>query len=226
MNRRFLRILAVAGGAAALLLGLAACGADVAPVENRVGAVEQDMAKVKGDIGAVKGDVGAVKGDVDAVKGEVAGLQGSVGKLAAPAGEVRFFVTALEFKGGTSVEDLAPPDLNPADLSDGYELKAPGSIEDDPTRWEVSSYAWNPAAMTVLQGTQVSLSIFATNGDEHKVWIEAPDGSEALPETVMNRGREYDVGFSADQAGTYILHCDNHDPTMTGIITVLPRAEG
>jgi len=59
------------------------------------------------------------------------------------------------------------------------------------------------------------------NGDEHTVWLESPDGSLGK-EIVMNRGREYTIEFTADQAGYYTLHCDEHKPTMSVQILALP----
>jgi plastocyanin len=68
----------------------------------------------------------------------------------------------------------------------------------------------------------VTLRTFVINGDKHTVWLEAPDGSTAAGEVVMNRGREYNFQFTADLAGYYTLHCDEHDPTMSATILVLP----
>lgn len=36
------------------------------------------------------------------------------------------FLTALEVKGSTTTDKLAPPSVNPADVSKGYGFKGPG----------------------------------------------------------------------------------------------------
>jgi plastocyanin len=85
---------------------------------------------------------------------------------------------------------------------------------------------FSPAAMTVTQGDEVTLRTFVVNGDEHTVWVEAPDGSRVVENDVMNRGREYQITFTADQAGYYILHCNEHAPTMSANILALPNQAG
>jgi len=42
------------------------------------------------------------------------------------------------------------------------------------------------------------------------------------PQT-LNRGREYQIRFTADKPGIYSLICDTHAPTMTANILVLPK---
>ena len=146
------------------------------------------------------------------VAGCVAGL---------PQSEVTFDISMIEIKGST--DGIPPPEDNPLELSAGYRYKAPGEYDaDNPDKWQVSSYMFSPAAMTVAQGDKVNLRIFGVNGDEHVVWLEGPDGSTVVDAAIMNRGREYNVEFAADQAGYYTLHCGNHAPTMTASIFALP----
>lgn len=134
------------------------------------------------------------------------------------------FMTALEIKGGTSTEKLAPPTVNPKDLSKGYEFKAPGEADKvDPKRWEVSSYRFDPSFVTVRQGDTLKVTVFVVNGDEHETWITDPDGREIVPKRVWNRGREYQVSFVADKVGSYQLTCSSHAPTMAATFLVLPR---
>jgi plastocyanin len=148
-------------------------------------------------------------------------LEGKVGAVNLSPTSVTFDVSIVEIKGSTDA--ISPPDVNPLDLSDGYRFKPPGEFDaNSPNKWEVSSYLFSPAAMTVAQGDKVTLRTFVVNGDKHTIWLEAPDGSTAVSEVVMNRGREYNVTFTADQAGYYTLHCDEHDPTMSATILVLP----
>ena len=77
--------------------------------------------------------------------------------------------------------------------------------------------------MTIIQGDHITLKIIVINGDRHVDWIEAPDGSEVTEKEVANRGREYTISFTAEQAGYYIVHCDEHEPTMRITLLSLPR---
>ena len=146
------------------------------------------------------------------------------GAAKVPAGERTFYVNAIEIKGATSTTQLAPPEVNPEELSKGLALKAPGVFDKaDATRWEVSSYQFNPSAMTVFQGDRVKLILFVVNGNKHKDSIKDPDGVTVVPEKEHNRGRQYEITFTADKAGFYTLHCDEHKETMKATITVIPR---
>ncbi len=164
----------------------------------------------------------------------IASLEGKVGALekAKPAaaaahapGEREFVVTGYEIKGSTSTKDLAAPTADPGKLSDGYRYKEPGKADaTDATKWEVSTYRFEPGVMVAFQGDKVTLRGFITNGDKHTVWVEGPDRKEVVKETVWNRGREYKMSFTAEKAGTYMLHCNEHDPTMHSTILVLPQS--
>jgi len=134
------------------------------------------------------------------------------------------FATAYEVKGTTTADKLAPPANNPADLSKGYGFKRPGQADATaPNKWEVSSYMFNPAAVSIRHGDEVILTVFVVNGDEHETWVAAPDGSLAVPKTMWHRGREYRVRFRANQVGAYQLLCSSHAPTMVLSFLVLPR---
>ncbi|GEM_PF-7124604 len=203
MNRRLYHMV-IMGGLATLLLPALACGTDIKPVEDRVGAVEKSVTEVQA---------------------KLANVEAKAGKIAAPAGAVEFVVTGVELKGSTVTKDLAVPPVNPKTLSDGYRYKEPGVADKaDATKWEVSTYVWTPGAMTVLQGDRVDMRIFIVNGDKHTTWVEGPDGKEVVKEQEQNRGREYVVSFTASQVGTYKLVCNEHDPTMRSVITSLPRS--
>lgn len=133
------------------------------------------------------------------------------------------FMAAIEIKGGTSTDKLAPPSLNPRDLSKGYDFKSPGEADkNDPKRWEVSSYMFSPSSVTVRQGDTVKLTTFVVNADEHHVRLNDPDGGEVVAETKWNRGREYQFSFVAKKLGAYHLTCSDHAPTMAATILVLP----
>jgi len=133
-------------------------------------------------------------------------------------------VSALEVKGGTTADKLAPPSTNPKDISKGYEFKPPGEADRaNPKRWEVSSYLFSPGFVAVRQGDRVNLTVFIVNGDEHESWVTDPDGSYVVPKTIWQRGREYKVSFVAEKIGSYQLTCSNHAPTMAATFFVLPR---
>jgi plastocyanin len=139
------------------------------------------------------------------------------GGLDAEASEVTFDIEAIEIKGAT--DGISAPDVDPTTLSAGYRYNAPGEYDaDNPAKWQVSTYMFSPGAMSVVKGDNVTLRLFGVNGDEHTVWVQAPDGSTTAASTVLNRGREITLSFTADQVGHYKLLCGNHAPTMTADI--------
>ena len=151
-------------------------------------------------------------------------LPGQVSGQTAGATTHTIFMAVIEIKGGTSAEKLAPPPVNPKDLSKGYDFKAPGEADkSDPKRWEVSSYMFSPSSVTVRQGDTVKLTVFVVNGDEHDVQINDPDGREVIAKAKWNRGREYQLSFVAKKLGTYHLTCSDHAPTMAATFLVLPK---
>ena len=163
-------------------------------------------------------------GDVGPVEDRVGAIEGNLAALLPPPTEHFIEVTAFEVKGATSANDLAPPSVDPSTLSDGFGFKAPGEYDpDNPDKWQVASYMWLPGQMVAYQGDTLNLHFFVLNGNEHQVWIEGPDGETVVDETEMNRGREYNMSVSLATAGVYRLICNNHEPTMTAEIVVLPR---
>ena len=134
------------------------------------------------------------------------------------------FISGVEIKGATTAKKLMPPAANPKELSKGYGFKAPGEADkQDPHKWEVSSYMFNPSFVTVRQGDTVKLTAFIVNGDEHEVWVTAPGGEKVVPNTKWNRGREYQIQFVAKNSGVYQLVCSEHAPSMIATFLVLPR---
>lgn len=132
------------------------------------------------------------------------------------------FMSVVEIKGSTTSDKLVPPYVNPKDLSKGYGYKAPGEADkSNPQKWEVASYMFAPAFMTIHKGDTVNLTVFVINGDKHEVWVTAPDGTKAMANTNWNRGREYSVSFVADQDGKYELVCSDHSPSMIATFLVL-----
>ena len=147
----------------------------------------------------------------------------ALGQTAAPTTHT-IFMTGMEVKGATTADNLPPPSLNPKDLSKGYGFKPPGEADKgDPKKWEVSSYIFSPAFVTVRQGDTVKLTVFIVNGDEHQVWVAAPDGKRVVAATKWNRGREYTVQFAAEKIGIYQLVCSEHAPSMVATFLVVPR---
>ncbi|MFQ5853370.1 MAG: hypothetical protein ACE5JU_22655, partial [Candidatus Binatia bacterium] len=70
------------------------------------------------------------------------------------------FMTALEVKGATLTSKLAPPLINPENLSKGYEFRRPGEADkSNPKKWRVSSYLFSPSFVTVRQGDTVNLTV-------------------------------------------------------------------
>lgn len=149
--------------------------------------------------------------------------EGNMGHEHGSNDSVTFDVNVIEIKGAT--DGIDPPEVDPASLSTGYKFKAPGEYDvDNPEKWQVSSYFYSPGELVVNQGDEVTLRTFVLNGDVHETWLEAPDGSKVPgAEVTMNRGRQYEVQFTADQAGYYTWICGNHAPTMTAKILVLPN---
>ena len=133
-------------------------------------------------------------------------------------------VTGFEVKGTTNTDDLAIPEVDPKTLSAGYGYDAPGFDDAKPKDWRVASYMWSPGNVVAFQGDSIDLHTFILNGNSHNVWVEAPDGSKAVDDIEMSRGRAFDLQFEASQAGVYKLVCSTHAPTMTAEIVVIPQS--
>ena len=139
---------------------------------------------------------------------------------AADPSDVTFDVELVEIKGAT--DGIPPPEVDPSSLSTGYGYKPPGEYDaDNLNKWQVATYMFSPAAMSVVQGDAVTLRFFGVNGDHHGISLVAPDGSTVVDHFDMSRGREGLLTFSADQVGHYKLICANHFPTMTADILSL-----
>ena len=150
----------------------------------------------------------------------LAGCGAAPEEPAVQPGSVTFDVELIEIKGAT--DGISAPSDNPAELSTGYRFTPPGDFDaENPDKWQVSTYMFSPGALSVFQGDAVTLRMFGVNGDEHVLSLVAPDGSTIATETI-NRGREVEITFDADQAGYYELICANHAPTMQTPIQVVP----
>ena len=144
----------------------------------------------------------------------VAGFATSLQPVPAAAQATRtIYMAAVEPKGGTGVSsEPFPTAALPG--GGGYVLKAPDSTG----RWEVSTYQWQPGFIVARQGEQVTLEIIGINGADHV---------SALPPFVekftVKRGQITRVSFTANRAGVFPILCVNHQPSMTGYLTILPR---
>jgi len=133
-----------------------------------------------------------------------------------PPRERIIWMEAVEYKGATEVQKLAPPTRDPEDVGPAFEFKW---VEPN-KKWQVSAYAFTPSTVVVNQGDKVTLRIFGVNGNLHKVYVE-----RYSPNIVeLNRGRFIDITFTADKAGLFQIVCTNHEPAMRGWLIVLPRA--
>ena len=150
-------------------------------------------------------------------------LAGDVGAQQAATTHT-LFMNVVEYKGSTTSEKLAPPQVNPATLSKGYVYKGPGEADTTaPQQWEIDSDAFAPGFVIVPQDDTVAVRVFVVNGDKHEVSVVAPDGQVAVPTATWTRGGEYPVSSKAEKVGTYKLSCAIHGPSMTANMLVLPR---
>lgn len=124
------------------------------------------------------------------------------------------YVAAVELKGGVTVDKEAYPTGGTLPAGGGYLLKAP----DDKSRWEVSTYRWDPGTIVVNQGDTVTLEIVGINGDEHPFTIEGYWVSD-----VVTRGKITRLTFVADKAGIFKIICRKHAPSMQADLVVLAR---
>ena len=135
--------------------------------------------------------------------------------LGAQTAEERVIHMALiEPKGGVTV-DKEPYPTAELPKGGGYVKKAP-----DPSgRWEVSVYQFSPASIVVKQGDRVTLEMIGINGAKHSVHVD-----KYRPDPVLvKRGEIARIQFTADTPGMFKIHCQEHEPSMEGLLVVLPR---
>jgi len=157
------------------------------------------------------------------VVGIVVALATSSDLAAQPRGH-SIYMTAMEFKGTTTSDKLAPPSIDPSKLSKGYAYKGPGQADpSSPQRWEVTTYQFTPSFVTAVLDDSIMLSVFIANGDHHEVRLTDPDGQVVLEKATWDLGREYTKFFQVEKVGDYHLECALHRPSMTATIMVLPH---
>lgn len=141
-------------------------------------------------------------------------LAGCSARTVAPPPTTRIiYMSAVEYKGGTTVDKEPFPTTAPPD-GKGYILKAPN----DEGRWETSTYRWEPGTIVVYQGDDVELNIWGVNGGAHAAGIE-----NYVSSFNVKRGELTTVRFKADKAGVFRIICASHHPSMQGELIVLPR---
>jgi plastocyanin len=129
------------------------------------------------------------------------------------AAKRHFVVTAVEPKGGVTVDKEAFPET-PLPEGGGYVLKKP----DDKGRWEVSVYVFDPRQIFVDEGDEVTLEFVGINGASHPITIEAYGQTFEL-----KRGHVNTVTFVADKPGRHSIICSTHLPTMISELIVAPK---
>ena len=132
---------------------------------------------------------------------------------AAEAAKRYIVVTAIEPKGGTTV-DKEPFPAQPPPSGGGYVVKQP----DQTGRWEFSVYVFDPRQITVDQGDEVTLEFVGINGASHPTTIAGYDKTFEL-----KRGQSTRVTFVADKAGTFPIVCATHHPTMVAELIVVAK---
>lgn len=139
----------------------------------------------------------------------------------APFGSVEFFISETELEATNTIgpkEVPTPPKTDPAKLSDAYEYE----YTKGKSTFVVKQDVFTTAAITVHQGDVVALRIFDVEG-HHDLTLLDPTGASVFKKNKTYAGREYLKVFTANQLGIYRLLCENHEPTMKVVITVLRK---
>lgn len=136
----------------------------------------------------------------------------------APFGSVEFFISETELTAVNKIKEVPPPKVDPAKFSDAYEYEY---VKGAPT-FDVKQDVFLPSAITVHQGDVVALRIFDVEG-HHKLTLLNPTGASVFEKSKTYGGREYLKVFTANELGIYRLVCENHEPSMKVVITVLRK---
>ncbi len=118
----------------------------------------------------------------------------------------------------------------------------PAPFPPGPGTWELATNRWLPGANVVRRGQEVVLEIYGVRGRDHRTRIfkqfsDDPADRVALDTCrdadtdvplencafVAKRGEVIRVAFVAEDAGTYVMHCQTHAPAMDMDIIVLPQ---
>jgi len=138
------------------------------------------------------------------------GPKGEVGRL--PPTKQIIYMSAVEYKG---TADAAKESFPSKQLPEGkgYELE-----KKDGT-WVVETYMFEPGAITVFQGDDVTINVLGVNGDKHNIIIQKYFEKAA----VLKRGELLTINFKADTVGSFPIICTIHQPSMHAYLVVLPR---
>jgi plastocyanin len=137
-----------------------------------------------------------------------------IGTSAAHAAKRTIVVTAVEPKGGATV-DKEPFPETPLPEGGGYVLKKP---DEKTGRWEIAVYVWDPRQITVDEGDEVTLEFVGINGALHPTTISGYGKTFEL-----KRGQVNKVTFVADKPGRFEIVCSAHHPTMVAELIVTPK---
>jgi hypothetical protein len=148
-----------------------------------------------------------------AVTAAVFGCAAMIGASPAMAAKRHIVVTAVEPKGGVTV-DKEPFPATPLPEGGGYVLKKP----DDKGRWEVAVYVFEPRQIFVDEGDEVTLEFVGINGASHPTTIEAYGQTFELKRGHINK-----VTFTADKPGRHSIVCSAHQPTMVSELIVAEK---
>src|SRR5262245_18410320 len=155
--------------------------------------------------------------------GMLAGFPTAADVGAHPRGH-SIYMTAVEFRGSTSTDKLAPPSIDPSKLSQGYTYKAPGKADPlAPRRWEVGRFQFRPSFVTAYLDDSFILAVFIADVDHHDAQLTDPDVEGVIAKATWDRARHYTKFFQVDKVGDYHLECGIHRPSMTATIRVLPH---
>lgn len=77
---------------------------------------------------------------------------------------------------------------------------------------KIEAYRWDPGTIVIPKDTDVSLSIFGVNGEEHPFYIKGTN----IKGTVK-KGEETIVPLYFEEEGTYQLICDIHTHEGHGV---------
>ena len=139
--------------------------------------------------------------------------------LGAAHAETRdFYIVTVHYDGKTNVNGDAthkPEAFPEAALpsSKGMWVKGPKDNGD----WQVRTFVFDPAEVTVEVGDDVNLHFVGVHGGSHTVTVE---GAEPI---VVKRGTSQTVSFKAQTPGIVSFVCNDHPPSMRGQVVVLSK---
>lgn len=138
----------------------------------------------------------------------------------ATPGVREFYVATVHLDGTTSTKGDAqhPPEAFPETASlpagGGYVLTKP----DANGTWNMRTFLFSPAQVTVMQGDKVVLNFIGVQGVSHRIQVEG-----AGAPVQLKRGEVARVEFVASQPGIVRYMSLDRQPSMQGEVLVLPK---